>query len=131
MPYIFYNENNEPNLLYAQKIQGIWKLHLFDNKKSYRIPTHEEDNIYECNSTLYFDKSLQKYVLSYMSAHALSGQRYFKALLFKTFDDLLNDINVEHITLQKCEYATLNANYYISSNSKECSYLQVFKNCRI
>lgn len=59
------------------------------------------------------------------------GQRYFKALLFKTFEDLLNDVNVEHITLQKCEYATLNANYYISSSSKECSYLQVFKNCRI
>lgn len=77
MPYIFYNENNEPNLLYAQKIQGIWKLHLFDNKKSYRIPTHEEDNIYECNSTLYFDKSLQKYVLSYMSAHAISRIEIF------------------------------------------------------
>jgi hypothetical protein len=102
MPYIFYSIENTKYMVFDILEGNVWKIYLlnFETNKISRIKTETYKNysVNECNPTIYWNNEIKKYVLSYVSAPAYSGNRTgiigyssdLKNWEWKTFEQSVN-----------------------------------------
>lgn len=98
---VFYTPQNIPNLLFCFKINGIWKLHIYDGTKIYRINTGKADNIVQLSPTIYFDKSISKYILSWQFIQ--ENNYILNKTVIQNFQDLYNGVQLKN-TIQCFAY---------------------------
>lgn len=117
MPCVFYTKSNEPNLIFCKKINGIWKLHYYNNKKIYQINTGLAANVYECNPNIYYNTERSFYILSW-TIQLPDNTRIIKQSIITNLKQLYGKTSLISQDIQFAEFGLINANYSAFSYSQ-------------
>lgn len=130
MPCVFYTKSNVPNLIFCKKINNIWKLHFYNNKKVYRINTGSADNVYECNPNMYYDEKILKYVFTWIVQQP-DNTRIIKKCVIDDLKQLYGKTPLEIVDDNHAEYGLINSKYRAYAYTRTGNTIWFKKNSNI